>query len=518
MSSIPDEELISAYFDGELSGGELARAEQLLATRADCRQLLEELTSLRASLQSLPQTTLGTNFADGVLRRAEREMLQAPAAAPRAATAAKQAPYEDDHPPLLSWRRWQRPLAWSTLAVAASLLIMMFSPKREAEVALAPAPPNGELAASKAPPEALARRSGSLPASALREVDRPLPEAEPMAAPAAPGAAYSAAVGSKPSAAEGVSDLAADFDLETGDDGLLVVECEIADRTGAEAALYDLFAMSQIQVQQQAADKLAQTAAPSAQPQLGVALRAAGNDSKVSKPEAAETAAPPADEAYFITTDTAQMRSALGALANNGVFRNVRLDRVNAPRAELAEFDQRSQAAADDALAAPAMRQERVARTRTVQENLPQEKSAADAAAKADKAVVPQDAAAGAVARSAADKDNKSAAQSLPTQNVRGLAVQLPLAEAQTRLNLQNLPRQQVANGAFGRSNLQLQQQRPSTVPQQQVSGGREAREDDAEQLAPSRALIILHVVPAEPEPGAPETAAPEPRASEDQP
>ena len=73
---LPDQELIGAYLDGELSGEDLARAETLLATQPECRQLLEELQALRTSLQALPQHTLGNDFANSVLRRAEREILQ----------------------------------------------------------------------------------------------------------------------------------------------------------------------------------------------------------------------------------------------------------------------------------------------------------------------------------------------------------------------------------------------------------------------------------------------------------
>ena len=43
MPFIPDDELISAYLDDELSPEDRARAEQLLVERPDLRRLLEEV-------------------------------------------------------------------------------------------------------------------------------------------------------------------------------------------------------------------------------------------------------------------------------------------------------------------------------------------------------------------------------------------------------------------------------------------------------------------------------------------
>ena len=50
--SLPDEELISAFLDDELSPEERVRAEQLLVERADLRRLLDELRGLREGLQA----------------------------------------------------------------------------------------------------------------------------------------------------------------------------------------------------------------------------------------------------------------------------------------------------------------------------------------------------------------------------------------------------------------------------------------------------------------------------------
>ncbi len=47
MNDSTDDELLSAYLDGELSGEELLRAERLLAERPECRQLVDELRNRR---------------------------------------------------------------------------------------------------------------------------------------------------------------------------------------------------------------------------------------------------------------------------------------------------------------------------------------------------------------------------------------------------------------------------------------------------------------------------------------
>ncbi len=70
-----DEERLSAYFDEELSAAERAEAESLLREEPAARQWLEALEDLHGGLRSLPRLRLPGDFADDVLRRAEREML-----------------------------------------------------------------------------------------------------------------------------------------------------------------------------------------------------------------------------------------------------------------------------------------------------------------------------------------------------------------------------------------------------------------------------------------------------------
>src|SRR6185295_6977668 len=71
MSREMQDERISAYLDGELSPGERAEMEELLRTSSSHQQVLAELTSIRESLQSLPQYTLGNDFAPRVTSAAQ---------------------------------------------------------------------------------------------------------------------------------------------------------------------------------------------------------------------------------------------------------------------------------------------------------------------------------------------------------------------------------------------------------------------------------------------------------------
>jgi hypothetical protein len=75
MTYDPQDELLSAYLDGELSGDELRRVEQLLVDNAEYRQLYEELRALGSSFQALPRYRLAEDLSQRVLRRAEQSLL-----------------------------------------------------------------------------------------------------------------------------------------------------------------------------------------------------------------------------------------------------------------------------------------------------------------------------------------------------------------------------------------------------------------------------------------------------------
>jgi len=127
MERLPDDELLSAYLDDELSAEQRAEAKRLTAERPEMRRLLEELRGVRESLHALPSYRLENDFQAGVLRRAEREMLQDGNAA--TTTLAAEPPAET------GWNadRMRRPLVWSLLAVAAAV-VFMFVERRQQNV------------------------------------------------------------------------------------------------------------------------------------------------------------------------------------------------------------------------------------------------------------------------------------------------------------------------------------------------------------------------------------------------
>ena len=123
MNDLPQNELLSAYLDGELSAAEQAEMERLLAASPDARQLLEELRALSTTLQSLPQEKLDEDLGPRVLRVAERRMLtgEEPDAAPT---------------PLVrsAFRRLLNPrgLVWAGLAVAIAVMIWIHQWRQDA--------------------------------------------------------------------------------------------------------------------------------------------------------------------------------------------------------------------------------------------------------------------------------------------------------------------------------------------------------------------------------------------------
>lgn len=165
MKNVPENELFSAYLDGELTAAEQARVEHLLATSPEARQLLESLRTLSATLQSLPVHKLDEDLSQRVLRLAERRMLSESPAAPRgddgrtpseSGSSAPSSPPDaraSAHDPLapddfrwhFSLRRLLRPrnLVFPAVAVAIALLLLVterFGENRRGgpRVALAP--------------------------------------------------------------------------------------------------------------------------------------------------------------------------------------------------------------------------------------------------------------------------------------------------------------------------------------------------------------------------------------------
>ncbi|HJT36674.1 MAG TPA: zf-HC2 domain-containing protein [Pirellulales bacterium] len=145
-----DEELLTAYLDGELAGDERARVERLLAEQPESRQLLEDLRAIKQRLESLPAGRLDDDFAERVLRQAEREVLSGHDGARterapegfRVQGSGFSKPSADGRQSKIQNLKSKiaRPLIWASVAIAAGLLIMFVDRDRQQprQVAMAP--------------------------------------------------------------------------------------------------------------------------------------------------------------------------------------------------------------------------------------------------------------------------------------------------------------------------------------------------------------------------------------------
>jgi len=199
MRDVPENELFSAYLDGELTAAEEAQVEELLAGSPRARQLLDEFRALSATLQGLPSHKLGEDLSEQVLEQArkqvdsERREDVRPADAPPPPVAEPSVPSE---PSRLRRMFSARSLSWSIIAVAVALMIMVFDPGNQGEnaadreVARAPeATADSTAAPSEEPAGEMTIRAPETPA-ALEAAD----EDDMRAAPAelAEGAAVDA--------------------------------------------------------------------------------------------------------------------------------------------------------------------------------------------------------------------------------------------------------------------------------------------------------------------------------------
>jgi len=120
MNDLPQNELLSAYLDGELTAAEQAEMERLLATSPAARQLLDELRALSTTLQSLPQQKVGEDLSPRVLRVAERRMLTGEEAGPREIAAEPPMPLGRS-----IYRRFTTPRILVRLALIAIVVVII---------------------------------------------------------------------------------------------------------------------------------------------------------------------------------------------------------------------------------------------------------------------------------------------------------------------------------------------------------------------------------------------------------
>lgn len=113
-----DDELLSAYVDGELTAAERALVEERLRSDPAAAALVEELRSLSSAIKALPRETLGRDLRAGVLAEIEQARidldLHGPATLPMEPVDRRQG--------------IRRGLVWSALAIAATLAIALFQP------------------------------------------------------------------------------------------------------------------------------------------------------------------------------------------------------------------------------------------------------------------------------------------------------------------------------------------------------------------------------------------------------
>ncbi len=155
-----DDELLSAYLDDELSPAERARVEERLAIDPAARQLLEQLRAMSQAVHGLPQESLGREFRDAIVRRAQQasaertsHIAKIAAAASTSSAAPSNGTVTELRPagPSFTLGRTRRGWVWAAMAVAAGLLIVVFQPAGEQnqnprEVALRQLRENGEEA------------------------------------------------------------------------------------------------------------------------------------------------------------------------------------------------------------------------------------------------------------------------------------------------------------------------------------------------------------------------------------
>jgi hypothetical protein len=107
-----DDELLSAYVDGELTADERALVEERLRNDPQAAQLVEELRSLSSAVKSLPRETLGRDLRASIFSEIDHA---------DAGDARHVIPLSE---PLDPPRGFRRGFIWSTIAIAAALMIM----------------------------------------------------------------------------------------------------------------------------------------------------------------------------------------------------------------------------------------------------------------------------------------------------------------------------------------------------------------------------------------------------------
>lgn len=130
--SLPADDLLSSFHDGELNSAERAVVEQRLATSAEARRELSEIRQVSALLKALPRECLPSEFPNQVLQTIEREML-----IPSQRSDGAGAPTRVAASSTGSSRRWVGAIAVLTSAAGLLLLVRAMDDRGSPNVAQA---------------------------------------------------------------------------------------------------------------------------------------------------------------------------------------------------------------------------------------------------------------------------------------------------------------------------------------------------------------------------------------------
>lgn len=120
----PDDELLSAYIDGELSADELRAVEEWIASDPGAQALVEELRNVSNTVQSLPRAAVPAEWTAQLAQR-----LDDAAAAPTATDSKHEQNGQAGSIASLPIGRSRRGWWWSAAAIAAAVGIVMLLPQ-----------------------------------------------------------------------------------------------------------------------------------------------------------------------------------------------------------------------------------------------------------------------------------------------------------------------------------------------------------------------------------------------------
>ncbi|MCL4206048.1 MAG: hypothetical protein KJ000_26490 [Pirellulaceae bacterium] len=127
-SQVSDDELTSAFFDGELNDIERVAVEQRMERDERQQRLFDRLCTLHRRLALLPTYRLDRGFAARVMRRIESLSPVEPGESVEPAVGLRPRAGSSDHSRRFRVRNWRR-AGWAFAAIATVILLMVFAPR-----------------------------------------------------------------------------------------------------------------------------------------------------------------------------------------------------------------------------------------------------------------------------------------------------------------------------------------------------------------------------------------------------